>query len=50
MDTQNSTLPEPTAEDRARGRFRLPARRCSGCDNPSPHTHHLTWLGRRLYT
>jgi hypothetical protein len=28
----------------------LRTRRCTGCGEPAPHTHHLTWLGRRRYT
>lgn len=29
---------------------RLSTRRCHGCTDPSFHTHHLTWLGRRRFT
>lgn len=29
---------------------RLLTRRCRGCSDPSPHSHHLTWLGRLRYT
>lgn len=28
----------------------LSTRRCRGCSDPSFHTHHLTWIGRRRYT
>jgi hypothetical protein len=28
---------------------RLYTRRCRGCLDRSPHTHHLTWLGRLHY-
>lgn len=28
---------------------KLSTRKCRGCDNTSPHTHHLTWIGRRRY-
>lgn len=28
----------------------LSTRRCHGCADASPHSHHLTWLGRRRYT
>lgn len=30
--------------------IKLYTRRCRGCTDPSPHSHHLTWLGRRRYT
>jgi hypothetical protein len=29
---------------------RLSWRRCCGCDDPSFHDAHLTWIGRRRYT
>jgi hypothetical protein len=28
---------------------RLSFRRCDGCSDPSPHSHHLTWIGKRRY-
>jgi hypothetical protein len=28
---------------------RLSFRQCDGCSDPSPHTHHLTWIGKRRY-
>lgn len=28
----------------------LTTRRCRGCSDPSPHSHHLTALGRKRYT
>lgn len=30
--------------------IKLSTRRCRGCDEPSVHTAHLTWLGRHRYT
>jgi hypothetical protein len=30
-------------------RQRLLFRRCGGCSDPSPHSHHLTWIGKRRY-
>lgn len=27
----------------------LSTRRCRGCASTEPHSHHLTWLGRRRY-
>jgi hypothetical protein len=31
-------------------RQRLWTRRCKGCDDLSPHTHHLTFMGKRRFT
>jgi hypothetical protein len=28
---------------------KLWTRRCRGCDDRSPHTHHLTWYGRFVF-
>jgi hypothetical protein len=29
---------------------KLSTRECKGCDDPSFHTAHLTWLGRKRFT
>lgn len=28
---------------------KLSSRKCRGCKDPSPHSHHLTWIGKLLY-
>lgn len=30
--------------------IKLLTRKCRGCQDPSPHSHHLTWIGRKRYT
>jgi len=29
--------------------IRLSTRKCRGCSDPEPHSHHLTAIGRRRY-
>lgn len=28
---------------------KLSTRKCRGCQDPAPHSHHLTWIGRKRY-
>lgn len=28
---------------------KLSSRKCWGCKDPSPHSHHLTWIGKLRY-
>lgn len=34
----------------ARFLAKLSTRKCRGCADPSLHTAHLTWIGRRRFT